>query len=281
MVMPCDDCPLNLAKALHDLSGNRHFFRLVSDQRSAYASASEEERSSIVDTIFQTIRKKQGSFLKATMTISKKRPRMLTTADQQTEEYTRFRLQHGFPDILNDKLGQRSFKCAVPGTSTMRSPSVERQNDDGLHSLSKVFNVEHAPKVGLVDGFLVWNNENPSKNPKIKLSDMSKIDELATGTTLYTEASSQKADEQKKDANESNGETNQRLPNGDNTKSSDVATEERAPNETRVGQKCKNVERAPVEEPSAKRNCLDSTPPNGLQSAKRTNSENDPSSNVE
>jgi len=47
-----------------------------------------------------------------------------------------------------------------------------------LHS--RVFEVEHAPKIGLMSGLLHWDNNNKSNNPTIKFSDLKRIEPCAS-----------------------------------------------------------------------------------------------------
>jgi hypothetical protein len=211
VVMACDGCPTDLAKALHNLIGNRHFLRLVSVKRNDYtASSSDTERLIIVKTLIKKIKKRRGSFLKANTT-KKKTSRTWKTSDKEAEDYTRFRLEQGFPDILNNpKIGKCTFRCSAPAmgsrssTTPVRvaakdladllaaiSPAVEPSSRNDAHDAtastdpampatptvaldvpllpSKVFDVEHAPQVGLMNGFLEWNNSK-SDNPVRKFS---------------------------------------------------------------------------------------------------------------
>ena len=210
VVMACDGCPTDLAKALHNLTGNRHFLRLVSAKRNEYAaSSSDTERLAIVKNIIENIKKRRGSFLKASTT-KKKTSRTWKTSVQESQDYTRFRLEQGFPDILNNpKIVKRTFRCSASGTGARSSitpakvaakdpadvvaatfPVVEPSSSNDAHDATtsidpampptpttaidlpmKIFDVEYAPKVGLINGFLEWDNKK-SDNPRIKFSKL-------------------------------------------------------------------------------------------------------------
>ena len=208
VVMACDGCSTDLTKALHNLTGNRHFLRLVSAKRNDYAaSSSDTERLASVEEIIKNIKKRGGSFLKASTT-KKKTSRTWKTSIQEAQDYTRFRLEQGFPDILNNpKILKRTFRCSasgtrssitpekvaakapadlVAGTSSVVEPSSSNDAHDATTSIDpampstpttaidlpmKVFDVEYAPKVGIMNGFLEWDN-NKSDNPRIKFSKL-------------------------------------------------------------------------------------------------------------
>ena len=173
VVMPCEDCPAGLAQALHDLKGNRYFLRLVSEQRSAYASASfDQEQLQVVEGILQNIRRRKGVFRKVTRN---KTFQVATSTEQDIHEYIRFRLKHGFPDILGDcnytTLLYRYKKTHAKESLMLASAStVSEIEPTPMRSL--VLGVEHAPLVGLVDGYLEWDTVDKSQNPKFKLSDL-------------------------------------------------------------------------------------------------------------
>ncbi|MGK3753092.1 MAG: hypothetical protein ACI8RD_005399 [Bacillariaceae sp.] len=198
VVMPSEGCPLDLAESLHNLTGNSRFMRLVSVHRDDYSkSSSETERLSIITKIVKNIARRGGSFLRAKFIKAKGTSRTIGTIDKEKSEYTRYRLEKGFPDILNPKIAAHK---AVKTPSTKTSSANDNTEGDTATTAttatitSKVLEVEHAPKLGLIGGYLEWNNHGFTSNPKIKFSDLRKRIEntrgaaTASATTTTTSA---------------------------------------------------------------------------------------------
>jgi len=205
VIMPSEGCPLDLAESLHNLTGNCRFMRLVSEDRNDYAVSSETERLNIINKVVQRIIKRGGSFLKANVMKRKGTSRTFKTTDKERFEYTRYRLEKGFHDILNPKIGTYRWGFPALKSSNVSSPPAEPTMTETVKVVkapftktpngntegdimttptvtSKVLEVEHAPKVGLIGGYLEWNNNGFTSNPKIKFSDLQKKIENTGGS---------------------------------------------------------------------------------------------------
>jgi len=205
VIMPSEGCPLDLAESLHNLTGNCRFMRLVSEDRNNYAvSSSETERLNIINKVVQRIIRRGGSFLKANVMKRKGTSRTFKTTDKERFEYTRYRLEKGFHDILNPKIGKYKWVCPALKSSNESNPPADTTTTETVKVLppsiktlngntegdivstptvtSKVLEVEHAPKVGLIGGYLEWNNNGFTSNPKIKFSDLRKRIENTRGS---------------------------------------------------------------------------------------------------
>ena len=293
VVMACEDCPTSLAKALHDLPGNCCFLRWVSNQRPGYANAlSDEERLAIVEAIIKKVASRKGFFLKATVT-KKNNSRTWRTTDKEVQDYVRFRLVHAFPDILdNSQIGLRIFRCKSPRTSSQFSkglpglaaaatttsavgPSSKKDTAGAAPELtsivdlpslpSKVFEVEYAPKVGLMDGLLGWDNNNGPNNPKIKFSTLKtlpprKTEEPSaiTATDLINHEQSALNENEKngqntsENVNESQTEsdTMSTLLEKDDTHSGEILTaiaKKKRQEESSANQQCNDIDGKPIE----------------------------------
>ena len=218
VVMPPKGYPLDLAESLHNLIGNSRFMRLVSVHRDNYStSSSETERLSIIKIIVDKIARRGGSFLKQGKFIKAKgASRTYNTTDRDRSEYTRYRLEKGFSDILNPKIAAHKWVFTSPGRSLNASNTPTKTkmtettnaaktistimssvyyNTEGDTTTtatitSKVLEVEHAPKLGLIGGYLEWNNHRFTTNPRIKFSDLQKRMENTRGSTAPAEATS-------------------------------------------------------------------------------------------
>ena len=198
VVMPSEGCPLDLAESFHNLIGNRSFLKLVSDNRNDYAiSLSEAERLNTTKKIIQKINRRGGSFLKANVTKTKGTFKTFKTSSNERLEYIKYRLENGFSDILNPKLRPIYWSVSgvvLPITSntspetttsetaieTKASSTKTTSADNSVKGdtvkiskvISKVLEVEYAPKIGLTGGFLDWNNNKFGSNPKIRYSNL-------------------------------------------------------------------------------------------------------------
>jgi hypothetical protein len=218
VVMPSEGYPLDLAESLHNVIGNSRFMRLVSVHRDHYStSSSEAERLSIIKKIVNKIARRGGSFLRAKFNKAKGTSRTYNTIDKERSEYTRYRLEKGFSDILNPKIDAHKWVFTSPGRSLKASDTPKKtkmtettkaaktpptkissanDNTEGDTATtatiaSKVLEVEHAPKLGLIGGYLEWNNHGFTSNPKIKFSDLQKkIENTRRSTAIATSVAS-------------------------------------------------------------------------------------------
>eukprot|EP00536_Pseudo-nitzschia_multiseries_P013817 jgi/Psemu1/291086/fgenesh1_pg.618_\ len=194
VVVAGEECPSAVARSLHDRSGNRRFFRLVSEHRSHYygrsASSSEEssgesseidedEWSAVVATILEEVNRRGGRFLEAGS--PRKGPRKAT--EEEAMHYIRYRLEEGFPDILdpNRHTPRLSLSCKKQDATANDETKDETKDIDIAkeHPPSKVLVVEHAPKIGLVTGVLEWDILQDAvavaSNSKLLFSDLRRV----------------------------------------------------------------------------------------------------------
>jgi len=167
VVITGNEEPDNLSEKIHNLVGNRNFLKLVSAQRKEYITSScDAQRLTIIKELIEKIQACGGSFLRTNTRISK----FVKITMKETEDYIRFRLDQGFPDILNDA---RIWKRPRFSSISKGENATEPANSTAKTSMvsSKVLKIAHAPKIGLVNGCLEWNNGN-SNNPIFKVSDL-------------------------------------------------------------------------------------------------------------
>jgi hypothetical protein len=147
--------------------------------------------------IIQKINRRGGSFLKANVTKTKGTFKTFKTSSNERLEYIKYRLENGFSDILNPKLRPIYWSVSgvvLPITSntspetttseaaieTKASSTKTTSADNSVKGdtvkiskvISKVLEVEYAPKIGLTGGFLDWNNNKFGSNPKIRYSNL-------------------------------------------------------------------------------------------------------------
>ena len=110
-----------------DLEGNRRFRNLISEHRALYLQVSSSQKALIESTIISLIKKKGGNFYGYRPGFG-----VYTGDTEKIRQHTKNALQNGFPEML------RPARCTD-------------------NKASKVYDVEHAPMMGVLHGDICWS----------------------------------------------------------------------------------------------------------------------------
>jgi hypothetical protein len=179
VVIPAEGCTLEVARLVHDLIGNRRFLRLISAHRAHYFSlTSEEERSNLAYDLVQNIQEKAGGvFRNATCREVDGEPVVLKSKNAaEAIEYTRLRLEKGFADVMDN--GRTQILSHILHRDNARDGDKLKDEKDDCNYCSrssKVMKVQYLPRVGLIRGYLRWDNEL-NETSQLKLSELIEIE---------------------------------------------------------------------------------------------------------
>jgi hypothetical protein len=135
-----DNNDVIMSEPYRDFEGNRRFRQVISEYRGLYLSLPSNQQEVVAENIARLIIKQGGSFY------SSEKVGIVKAAFKECLSYTSYALQHGFPDMLRPV--------------TEKNPS------------SKVYDLEYAPKIGILNGFVQWKNIS-SSNPEVLIIDPS------------------------------------------------------------------------------------------------------------
>jgi hypothetical protein len=135
-----DNNDVIMSEPYRDFEGNRRFRQVISEYRGLYSTLPSNQQEVVAETIAKLIIKKGGSFY------SSEKGGIVKAAFKECLSYTSYALQHGFPDVLR--------------------PIAEK------NSSSKVDDLEYAPKIGILNGFVQWKSMS-SSNPEVFIIDPS------------------------------------------------------------------------------------------------------------
>ncbi|KAG7359153.1 hypothetical protein IV203_015742 [Nitzschia inconspicua] len=182
VVFPTNGCTVGMGQVINNLVGNRHFMRLVSQNRSKYVSlGTPQERTKLAQDLVQKIRHHyKGVFYEATTSKSFGSPIIkFCEKDRMSRDqaiaWTKYRFEKGFQDVLHPSLLSSSF--VLPSSiSGSRTKTCLKKDHAVLVKRSKLEQVEHAPMIGLLHGHICWNTRTLNIPERMKLSDVLRSD---------------------------------------------------------------------------------------------------------
>ena len=175
VLVPSRGCSDIMLEAILNLEGNQWFIDFISTRRNDYWKLKDDdEKEKMAAKLADCIQKKHCRvFQKAIVRKPGGLPNLWVCHKVEAVQYTRDRLEKGFPDILKPWLPRVSSLMAreLPIKSKIRRTSTTKQDSKVEPSRSKVLAVYHAPMVGVMNGCVKWNNGSKD-NPVIKLEDL-------------------------------------------------------------------------------------------------------------
>jgi hypothetical protein len=174
VVVPSRGCSDIMVEAILNLKGNQWFIKFVSMRRNDYWKLKDnDEKQMMAEKLTDYIQKKRRRvFQKVIVRKDGGPPNLWVCHKTEAIKYTCDRLERGFPDTLTPWITPVSSVMARESptkTGTRRAGTKKDSKDEP--SRSKVLEVHHAPMIGVVNGFVKWNNGSKD-NPVVKLEDL-------------------------------------------------------------------------------------------------------------